>query len=347
MDWLNPVGGLLSSIVGGYASYKAQQSANAANMRLAQAQNQWNIEQWNRNNEYNLPSAQVQRLKDAGLNVGLMYANGADVGNSTAPAQGASVPEMKPTFGSQDVSPIVNSFFQVFNAGLASRHQSNEDLRTLGEIRRLNLDNDFLDKTLKDRVKSIVMNNEQMDEATKLIKEQVASEKIKQQLMNGQVDMVTQQVNNLKIEANNLVEQCNLTKAQQDEIYAAIDKVREEINWIGYNAVSQRISANASSSSAKTQADALALETEKWSVEKVPLQERNRVLKDFRKHIDNITKNIDNIFSAILSKVPDGVPKKVLTNLKDNLMIFISATGSYIYGLNTGSISLPLPKIGK
>lgn len=38
------------------------------NERMINQQNQWSLEQWNRTNEYNSPSAQVQRLRDAGLN---------------------------------------------------------------------------------------------------------------------------------------------------------------------------------------------------------------------------------------------------------------------------------------
>ena len=38
------------------------------NQQLADKQNQWNIDQWNRENEYNSASAQKQRLIDAGMN---------------------------------------------------------------------------------------------------------------------------------------------------------------------------------------------------------------------------------------------------------------------------------------
>lgn len=56
---------------------KAQQQESAAtrewNLNLAKTQNQWNIEQWNRENTYNSPSAQMSRFRDAGLNPDLMY----------------------------------------------------------------------------------------------------------------------------------------------------------------------------------------------------------------------------------------------------------------------------------
>lgn len=46
------------------------------NLNLAKMQNQWNIDQWNRENEYNAPKAQMQRLAAAGLNPDLFYQNG-------------------------------------------------------------------------------------------------------------------------------------------------------------------------------------------------------------------------------------------------------------------------------
>lgn len=63
--------------------------ANDANERMQQRQNAWNLEQWNRNNAYNSPSAQMQRLKAAGLNPDLMYGQGTP-GLSSAPAQGSN-----------------------------------------------------------------------------------------------------------------------------------------------------------------------------------------------------------------------------------------------------------------
>lgn len=44
------------------------ESANNWNWANLQAQNLWNIEQWNRENDYNSPSAQVTRLIQAGIN---------------------------------------------------------------------------------------------------------------------------------------------------------------------------------------------------------------------------------------------------------------------------------------
>lgn len=51
----------------------SQLMANHQNDKLALRQNQWNIDQWNRENDYNLPVNQVKRLRDAGLNPDMYY----------------------------------------------------------------------------------------------------------------------------------------------------------------------------------------------------------------------------------------------------------------------------------
>lgn len=76
--------GAVSSIVGGYQQNRnidmqiaAQKDENQKNreynLNLAQRQNQWNIDQWNRENSYNTPAAQMARYRAAGLNPDLMY----------------------------------------------------------------------------------------------------------------------------------------------------------------------------------------------------------------------------------------------------------------------------------
>lgn len=67
---------LASAGVSAVGNYLAQSSANKTNIELANKANQWSLEQWQRENAYNSPSAQVQRLHQAGINPGLMYGDG-------------------------------------------------------------------------------------------------------------------------------------------------------------------------------------------------------------------------------------------------------------------------------
>lgn len=98
---------LLSSIFG----TKSQSDANKTNLKIAQMNNEWSermmekqnqydIDMWNRNNEYNSASAQVERLKEAGLNPALFMGSGA-AGQASG---GSSVGLPSPT--SAKVEPI-------------------------------------------------------------------------------------------------------------------------------------------------------------------------------------------------------------------------------------------------
>lgn len=63
-------------------------SSNRNNERLANLEFGNNVKMWNMQNEYNTPMAQMQRLRDAGLNPNMMYGNGtAATGNATSSPQ--------------------------------------------------------------------------------------------------------------------------------------------------------------------------------------------------------------------------------------------------------------------
>lgn len=84
--------GFWTTLAGIGFNYMQNERNNEANERMQQLQNQWNLDQWNRNNAYNHPAAQMQRLKASGLNPDLMYGQnaGGAMGNSSSPAQGTN-----------------------------------------------------------------------------------------------------------------------------------------------------------------------------------------------------------------------------------------------------------------
>lgn len=105
------LGGLISgigSLFGGLANARNQKKAaqyqsdtayktaiettnlqNQANRSLAQYQNEYNTEMWNKQNAYNDPKQQMSRLQNAGLNPALMYTQGS-TGVASEPAPAAS-----------------------------------------------------------------------------------------------------------------------------------------------------------------------------------------------------------------------------------------------------------------
>lgn len=90
------------------------------NQMLARQQNQWNLEQWNRENAYNSPLAQMYRLRQAGLNPDLMYGQGT-TGNSAGSPEMTSGAPSEP----QDMSAILSkrSFGQTLSMSIEREQQ--------------------------------------------------------------------------------------------------------------------------------------------------------------------------------------------------------------------------------
>lgn len=78
----------IGSFFGNRSNRKASREAFERESKFAReerlAQQQWIEQMYEKNNSYNSPAAQMQRMKEAGLNPDLMYSRG-DVGNATAP----------------------------------------------------------------------------------------------------------------------------------------------------------------------------------------------------------------------------------------------------------------------
>lgn len=118
---------------------KENQANRDWNLNLAKQQNQWNIEQWNRENEYNSPSAQMARYKSAGLNPDLIY------GQQNL---SAASPEMTAGDGSQptDVSNLANkrTMLDMVSASLDNRIKYEQLQGLKKDNKSKDYDNDLL-----------------------------------------------------------------------------------------------------------------------------------------------------------------------------------------------------------
>ena len=109
-----------------FQSNQAQLGREWSQQMMAKA-NQWNLDQWNRENEYNLPENQAARLFAAGINPYLAMQGASSVGqaasspsSASAPSpsssSGLSVPSLnlqRPDYGAgfAQLSSAVNSYF--------------------------------------------------------------------------------------------------------------------------------------------------------------------------------------------------------------------------------------------
>lgn len=85
--------GALGNIATAGINYAAVQSTNRAQKELYKQQQADAVKMWQMQNEYNSPSAQMQRYSDAGLNPNLAYGSGTP-GNATSAPQVATPPTL-------------------------------------------------------------------------------------------------------------------------------------------------------------------------------------------------------------------------------------------------------------
>lgn len=121
------------------------------NLNLAKQQNQWNIDQWNRENEYNTPSAQMARYKAAGLNPDLIYGqqNLAAASPEMTSGDGSLPTDVSNLANKRTIGDIVSQAASTrltnAQAKLAESQADKTDAETVGQT----INNDWLPKLLK------------------------------------------------------------------------------------------------------------------------------------------------------------------------------------------------------
>lgn len=179
------------------------------NLNLAKMQNQWNLDQWNRENAYNDPKAVMARMAAAGLNPDLMYENGA--GSLTA----ASSPDMTAGAPSSpvDMSPLANK-------------------QTVGEmyqsIQQSMLNDEIINKTKQEgRKTGFEADSASVEAFYKAAKEQ-------QELRVGETTIVLnselanvsrKEADSLVVNMNKVAEETNLLMTRRHEVLASIENL--------------------------------------------------------------------------------------------------------------------------
>lgn len=121
------------------------------NLNLAKQQNQWNIDQWNRENEYNTPLNQMNRYKSAGLNPDLMYGqqNLSAASPEMTSGEGATPMDYSPVANGPTIgeaaSIAANARLTNAQAKLAESQADKVDAETVGQT----INNEWLPKLLK------------------------------------------------------------------------------------------------------------------------------------------------------------------------------------------------------
>lgn len=117
-----------------------QQRAFDYNSQQSELEYTRNLEQWNRENEYNSPAAQMQRYIDAGLNPNLIYGSGASAGTAASSPQYTAARYDAPKAERSTNRPINVDAYQAISLGnqIALQRAQVDNLEAQAEYTRAN-----------------------------------------------------------------------------------------------------------------------------------------------------------------------------------------------------------------
>ena len=214
------IGGAFNSIFQGRQNRKNREFQEREN----QINRQFAVDMWNKQNEYNLPTNQMQRLRDAGINPHLAYSNGQPMNTSNAPATPSGIGSMP-----QGIAPQMN-IGEIFNALMTKaqiKQMEAQTEKTLAEKEEVEARTEGIGKdnkvkdielTHKDRqmLAEIGVNEQNIEESKSRVESSVlTNKKVEQEIENlkSQKNLTDQQVDNLKKALVLMDAQINNTKA--------------------------------------------------------------------------------------------------------------------------------------
>lgn len=156
--------GLFSVSKNTKATNASNERMNAANnklqMDLWHEQQEYDYKMWQENNAYNTPSAQVERLKAAGINPALALSN-ISTGESSSTAGGQSIPQ---TTAATYENPANEVNMKVQNLALIGK-QLSDISKQYQETRAIDMQNNWQNVEKSASVASILKDNKLKDEA--------------------------------------------------------------------------------------------------------------------------------------------------------------------------------------
>lgn len=118
---IGAAGSLIGSGVSSLFNMNQAEKQRDQNMELAKYSYQKDLEMWNKSNEYNNPTNQMQRLKDAGLNPNMVYGSSSVVGNTstqTPKYQRPEVPRASMKLELPNVMSMLDKYQDIQNKGV-------------------------------------------------------------------------------------------------------------------------------------------------------------------------------------------------------------------------------------
>ena len=237
------------------ATGKMNKKTREWNEKMYGIQREHALADWARQNEYNSPMAQMQRLRDAGLNPNLVYNNGAT--HSAQAVQKSDMKQWSPQAPQFDFGQIVDQYFgtqQRRNAIDISEQQIkalkldniNKELKNIKDSTGL----PFIEQNLQANLEKTLAATRAMQANTDLSLGRNTREAIKLEtdtylagkkaleieqstlLKKAQTTNTQQQLDNLKASEKILIEQGNLAKLSRLWKEAGLNNNSSRVEWL-------------------------------------------------------------------------------------------------------------------
>lgn len=292
------IGSLAGGFIGGSNSKKATKIAVQGQKDMLKSQQDFAVQQWNAQNEYNTPAAQMQRLRAAGINpfVALEQLESSNASMVSSPSAPSVPQDMQSGQIYADSFGTASSFLA--DSILKAAQVKNIDANTAG----VNIQNSYLDTQYQLGINELIQKIKESTSRTagqflenqfKATNFSVLSDKLKNEneLTKANTDYI--QAQNRYISTI-----CESEKFRQAHILPLeVNKLIADIQTEYQNAVSNRIHANASATSAQaavTSANASMMYAQ-TNAETASYVRRN-ILED------TVSKQIHNRFAGRLSE---------------------------------------------
>lgn len=238
-DFINPGGALLGNVIGAGANiamnaannrFNAQQSELNRQYQTAEreAAQEWNLDMWNMQNQYNTPVAQLDRLLAAGINpetaVGMLSENGNTAGQLSTSGQAGSQASAAGMAQPGDlISGAVMNAAQIANINAQTDKTKAEAgmVVRLGEAQIKDLEASAYSKVKAGELSEA--NAKQIVEMLPLLKDKTTTETSQ---MNKNIDVLDKQLQKLDAEVRNIDENTNLLGEQKRGV--SLDNARKQ-----------------------------------------------------------------------------------------------------------------------
>lgn len=217
----------------GSAQQKRQNEFNAEQAQLnrdfqtseREASQQWNLEQWQRENEYNSPVQQMARMKEAGINPNVAIGQLANSGSGsvrTSPQSGASA---------SSVGMFSSGFGQAFQRYNQTRLINSQIDKTNAETQGLGIDNSNKQRQYDDAHEESVKQRDNLDKLSRKYGLEadltdISLSMTKQELQfqtdafKTKLDQLEQDLKNSQEQGKLITEQVETEQAKQDNLAA-------------------------------------------------------------------------------------------------------------------------------